>query len=78
MLTNIKTAFARFAKDESGAALMEYSLLIAIVTATAVGLVFGVGDWVAAQWTNLADDLDTNSTTINIAGPNADGGGTTP
>ena len=69
MLTKIKTAFARFAKDESGAALMEYSLLIAIVTATAVGLVFGVGDWVAAQWTGLETDLESAPTEVTVSGP---------
>ena len=72
MLASIKTSIERFAKDESGAALMEYSILIGIVSATAVALSLGARDWIIAQWTELADDLDTGATAIN-SGASADG-----
>ena len=71
MLTKIKSVFARFAKDESGAALLEYSLLIAVITAGAVGLVLGGADWVVAQWTDLQADLGAGANAF----PPADGTG---
>ncbi|MEM9355950.1 MAG: hypothetical protein AAGB04_07035 [Pseudomonadota bacterium] len=72
MLTSIKSSIKRFCKDESGAALMEYSILIGIVSATAVGLAFGARDWIIAQWQDLQQDLGTGPTAIN----NQSGGGT--
>ncbi|MEM6495703.1 MAG: hypothetical protein AAF709_03130 [Pseudomonadota bacterium] len=72
MLTSIKSSIKRFCQDESGAALMEYSILIGIVSATAVGLAFGARDWIIAQWTELQGDLQQAPTPIaNNAG--ADG-----
>lgn len=69
MLKSIKTSIDRFCKDESGAALMEYSILIGIVSATAVGLAFGARDWIIAQWTELQGDLASTPTAIgNNAG----------
>jgi pilus assembly protein Flp/PilA len=44
---------AKFAKDESGAALVEYSLLIGLITVAVVATIVIVGGWVALQWTEL-------------------------
>jgi pilus assembly protein Flp/PilA len=46
---------AKFAKDESGAALVEYSLLIGLITVGVVTLVIAVGGWVTGEWTQLRD-----------------------
>ena len=67
MLTKIKSALVRFANDESGASLFEYSLLLAIITGGAVTLVLGGGNWIVGQWNELAADL-TNTTAETAPG----------
>lgn len=42
-----------FAKNESGASLVEYSLLIGLITVAAVFAVVAVGTWVSTQWLTL-------------------------
>ena len=42
-----------FAKNESGASLVEYSLLIGLITVAVVATIVLVGGWVALQWNNL-------------------------
>lgn len=45
--------FNRFTRDESGATLIEYSLLIGLITVVAVVAIGAVGIWVNGQWTDL-------------------------
>jgi pilus assembly protein Flp/PilA len=54
MQSNISNLLTRFAKDESGAALLEYSILIGLITAGVIGFVTGAGDWVNSKWSALA------------------------
>ena len=42
-----------FKKDEEGASLIEYSLLIGLITVLVIGLVISMGTWVNNQWSNL-------------------------
>ncbi|MGD9966256.1 MAG: Flp family type IVb pilin [Hyphomonadaceae bacterium] len=51
----MKKLLAKFAKDESGAALVEYSLLIGLITVGVVAMVIAVGAWVTGEWTQLRD-----------------------
>ncbi|RAK60811.1 Flp family type IVb pilin [Phenylobacterium hankyongense] len=44
---------ARLAEDRSGAALVEYSVLIGLITVAAVATIKLVGAWIANQWTSL-------------------------
>ena len=46
-----------FARDERGASLLEYSILLGIITVAVIGSVFSVGDWIRDRWDNLADQL---------------------
>jgi pilus assembly protein Flp/PilA len=39
-----------FARDERGASLLEYTLLLGIITVVAVSTITSVGAWVADQW----------------------------
>ena len=57
MNIKLKHAIVRFRKDEKGAALIEYSVLIGIITATVIALVITVGGWVNEQWTTLDTEL---------------------
>lgn len=51
--------FARLRKDESGATMVEYSVLIGIITAVTIAIIVGVGGFVNTAWTDLCDALDT-------------------
>src|SRR5436189_290877 len=56
MLTLIvkgQCAFERFKKDISGASLVEYSLLIGLITVAAVVAIGAVAVWVNGQWDGL-------------------------
>ena len=53
-LENLKD---RFKFDESGAALIEYSILIGLISAAAVGGVTIVGTWVSGKWDALGGML---------------------
>ena len=53
MITKLKHAIARLRKDEKGAALIEYSILIGIITAGVITIVIAVGGWVTDQWETL-------------------------
>ncbi len=59
MITKFKHAIARFRKDEKGAALIEYSILIGIITAGVIVLVIAVGGWVTTKWAALNGLLPT-------------------
>ena len=62
MITKLKNGIVRFRKDEKGAALIEYSILIGIITAGVITIVLAVGTWVTAQWTTL-------NTALGLAAP---------
>jgi pilus assembly protein Flp/PilA len=46
-----------FARDESGASLLEYTILLGIITAVSVGLITQVGGWVTGRWNALVTAL---------------------
>ncbi len=58
MNIKLKHAIVRFRKDEKGAALIEYSVLIGIITATVIALVISVGAWVNGEWSALNTELN--------------------
>lgn len=42
-----------FRDEEDGAAMIEYSVLIGIITVGTIGLILLVGAWVTGAWTDL-------------------------
>jgi pilus assembly protein Flp/PilA len=48
-----KAIAVRLWKDESGASLLEYSVLIGLITAGVVATVSSVGGWVSGKWSDL-------------------------
>ena len=50
-------AFAKFMKtlgsDESGASLIEYTVLLGILLIAVIGSIVGVGAWINTKWTAL-------------------------
>ena len=47
----------QFRDEESGAAMVEYSILIGIITVLTISLILGVGTYVTGAWTDLCDAL---------------------
>ena len=52
-MSKFKTLAARFARDERGASMVEYSILIGIITAATIVTIALVGGKVSAAWTAL-------------------------
>lgn len=44
----------RLKSDESGAALIEYTVLLAILLVAVIAIIAGVGGWVSTQWASLS------------------------
>jgi pilus assembly protein Flp/PilA len=53
MIRNIKATAVSIWKDERGASLLEYSILIGLITAGVVVTITQVGTWVGTKWTAL-------------------------
>ncbi|CAN7382272.1 Flp family type IVb pilin [Phenylobacterium sp. LjRoot225] len=51
--TQLENLISRLARDDSGASLVEYSVLIGIITVGAVTTIGLVGTWVAGEWVQL-------------------------
>ncbi len=47
----------RFRQDEDGAAMVEYSILIGIITAAVIAVIAVVGTWIGLQWDTLCGAL---------------------
>jgi pilus assembly protein Flp/PilA len=52
-MTKLRNLFARMRKDQNGATMIEYSILIGIITAAVVASVVIMGGRVAVWWTTL-------------------------
>jgi pilus assembly protein Flp/PilA len=53
----VKLNLAQFGKDESGAAMVEYTILTGMITVAVIVAVIAVGGWVNGQWTALRTAL---------------------
>ena len=49
----------QFREEETGAAMVEYSILIGIVAAASIASIIAIGGWVGDQFTGLCKNLDT-------------------
>jgi pilus assembly protein Flp/PilA len=60
MLTKYATTFlvSKFAKDERGVTMLEYSILLGIITVAAITAIVFAGGWVSTQWEGLQSTLD--------------------
>ena len=55
----LRCQLGRFVKDEEGAALLEYTVLLVIILGGAIALIIMAGGWVSGQWQGLMDALNT-------------------
>jgi pilus assembly protein Flp/PilA len=60
LIVAARNALRRFVKDESGASLIEYSILIGLITVLVIALISGVGTWVQDQWSTLSSTVNAN------------------
>ena len=58
-----------FCKDERGASLVEYSLMLGLVAMASVALISGVGDSVNTIWTNTDTQMEAAATASAPAAP---------
>lgn len=49
----MKKLIEQFRDDENGAAMVEYTVLLGIITVAVIATVVLVGTWVGAKWTAL-------------------------
>ncbi|MHB2169173.1 Flp family type IVb pilin [Alsobacter sp. R-9] len=47
-----------FAKDESGAALIEYTVLLGVLVVAVIATIVAVGGWVNTRWSALNNQLN--------------------
>jgi pilus assembly protein Flp/PilA len=47
----------RLAKDEDGAALLEYTVLLGILLVAVIVIIGAVGGWISNEWTALNSKL---------------------
>jgi pilus assembly protein Flp/PilA len=57
MLHYIKRTAVCLWKDEAGASLLEYSVLVGLITAAVVATITLVTTWVGGRWTTLLGTL---------------------
>ena len=63
-MKKLMTMTRQFRDDENGAAMVEYTVLLGIITVAVIATVILVGTWVGGQWTTL-------NTTLQAATPAA-------
>ena len=53
VLSELKPIVNRLKKDEDGAALIEYTVLLGILLIAVIAIIAGVGSWISGQWSAL-------------------------
>ena len=57
MTKSITTFTKNLVRDEDGVTMLEYTILIGIITAAVIGSVAFAGTWVTGKWTALTAKL---------------------
>jgi pilus assembly protein Flp/PilA len=53
LLDQLKSYVTHFKKDEDGAALIEYTVLLGILLIAVIAIIGAVGVWINGEWTAL-------------------------
>ena len=53
LLNQLKSYVSHFKKDEDGAALIEYTVLLGILLIAVIAVIRAVGGWINGEWTAL-------------------------
>jgi pilus assembly protein Flp/PilA len=59
-MRNALQLLKRFSKDEEGAALVEYTVLLGVMLVAVIGTIVLVGGWVNTKWAALWTALSSN------------------
>jgi pilus assembly protein Flp/PilA len=59
-MRKIRGLLDKFKRDEAGAALIEYTVLLGILVVTVIATIIAVGGWVNGKWTALSGQLTGN------------------
>jgi pilus assembly protein Flp/PilA len=57
ILSKLKPILNRFKKDEDGAALIEYTVLLGILLIAVIAIIVAVGGWISSEWSALNAQL---------------------
>ena len=60
-MTKLRGMFARLRRNEDGATMIEYSILIGIITAVTIAFIIGMGGFVSGAWSTLCTAVDSTS-----------------
>ena len=52
-MTKVLNTIKRFAADEEGTALMEYTILLGILVVAVIAIITTLGGWISTQWKTL-------------------------
>ena len=56
-MSKFTALISKFAREDDGAALIEYTILIGIVAIAAVAAAAGIGGWIGPRWVALCTAL---------------------
>lgn len=59
-MKKLMTIARQFRDDENGAAMVEYTILLGLITVAVIASIVIVGNWVGARWTTLSTTLAAN------------------
>ncbi|AZO29440.1 Flp family type IVb pilin [Mesorhizobium sp. M1B.F.Ca.ET.045.04.1.1] len=62
-MTKLLSMAKAFRDEESGAAMVEYSILVGIIAGAAILAIVAIGLWVSGRFTGLCGILDGNGVT---------------
>src|ERR1700735_1466723 len=65
-MSNALKVFSQFLKDEDGAALIEYTVLLGILLIAVIATIGLVGTWVSKQWLALHKALSPKYTIVQL------------
>jgi pilus assembly protein Flp/PilA len=54
---SLRPVLNQFKKDEDGAALIEYTVLLGILIVAVIAIIAAVGNWINTQWAALNSAL---------------------
>jgi pilus assembly protein Flp/PilA len=58
-MSKVKSFIKELRRDQDGAALIEYTVLLGILIVAVIATIALVGTWVSGQWTTLQGALPT-------------------
>jgi len=56
-MSNALTLVRRLSKDEDGASLVEYTVLLGLLLVAVIAVIGSVGTWISGQWSSLCKAL---------------------